>query len=164
MKTHTLIILYSLLGVLLTGCDNSGSSPENVVARDDSFITYDGTWEVTGRTGKEDGSSEPVCGSETATGFMYVSGAKVTGKALNKSGFDYTFQGTLSSSGKMTGTLLYSGYEAAEVEGQLSDTAAKGTWTDALNACPGVWQATRQISKPKPVVEKTSATQAAESG
>ena len=163
MKTHTPIVLCSLLGVLLTGCDNSGSSPENVVARDDNFTTYDGTWEVTGRTGNEDGSNEPVCGSETATGFMYVSGAKVTGKALNTSGFDYTFEGTVSSSGKMTGTLLYSGYEAAEVEGQLSDTGAKGTWTDALNACPGAWQATRQISQPEPV-EKTSAPQAAESG
>lgn len=106
---------------------------------------FDGVWEVFGRTGNEDGTNEPVCGYETAVGMATIDGSRITGDITNKSGFEYTVEGTIDNNGIIKAMLIYSGYDAAELFGTFSaeTNTAKGNWEDAVNACPGIWKATR---------------------
>ena len=111
---------------------------------------FDGVWEVIGRTGNEDGSNEPVCGYETGLGNIIIDGAKISGQVTNKSGFEYTVEGKIYNTGEIKAMLLYQGYDAAELFGTFSaeTNSAKGYWKDAVNACPGVWTASRIETKP----------------
>lgn len=140
---------------LSTGCD--GGSPDQAATEQESTPRsvvsgaprqFDGVWEVTGRTGNEDGTNEPVCGHETGLGTVTIKGSKITGNITNKSGFEYSVEGTIDYSGKIKAMLIYSGYDAAELFGTFSaeSNSAKGNWNDAVNACPGVWNATRLIN------------------
>lgn len=136
-----------MLLVGLSGCDNKRPHDEPSAVPVGSVIKFDGTWIVKGRTGTEDGSNEPVCGSETGLGIVTISSGVVKGNIVNSSDFEYTFSGTIDGSGKVTGMMLYSGYDAAKIVGTFTETSGKGTWEDALNACPGVWVATRKSAQ-----------------
>ncbi len=149
MNSNAFAISLILITLSLAGCDISNTdstkpklaSTENTTsAKTDRF---NGTWKVLGRTGNEDGSNEPICGNETAIGTATISGNKITGNVKNKSGFEYTVEGTVDNQGKVDAMLIYSGYDAAELMGTFSDNTAKGSWSDAVNACPGVWTATK---------------------
>ncbi|MGH8498954.1 MAG: hypothetical protein ACRERV_09140 [Methylococcales bacterium] len=144
---------------LLTGCDSKGpeqaeneahSTPQSAASGDPK--RFDGVWEVIGRTGNEDNTNEPVCGNETGLGTVTIQASKITGNITNKSGFEYTVEGTIDNSGKIKAMLIYSGYDAAELFGTFSaeTNSAKGNWKDAVNACPGVWKATRTASAAVP--------------
>lgn len=159
MNSRTTIFALSILVVGSTGCDNSASKMEIADANIENITKFDGTWEVLGRTGNEDGTNEPVCGSETAIGIATISGTSVKGDIVNKSGFEYTFDGTIDANGKVTGMMLYSGYDAAKIDGTFYETTGKGTWEDALNACPGVWHATRKSTSSEPAAAVPSDTQ-----
>ncbi len=139
-----------ILVIGATGCDNSAPKMEKAAADVGNITKFDGAWEVIGRTGNEDGTNEPVCGAESAIGIATISGASVKGDIVNKSGFEYTFDGTIDANGKVTGMMLYSGYDAAKIDGTFYETTGKGTWEDALNACPGVWHATRKSATSEP--------------
>jgi len=159
MNIQTAIFALSILVVVLIGCDNSASKMEKTDANVGNVTKFDGTWEVIGRTGNEDGTNEPVCGSETAIGIATISGTRVKGDIVNKSGFEYTFDGTIDANGRVTGMMLYSGYDAAKIDGTFYETTGKGTWEDALNACPGVWHATRRSRTSEPAGEVPAETQ-----
>lgn len=140
---------------LLSGCDRGSPDPGESEAQNTprSAVSgepdrFDGVWEVTGRTGNEDGANEPVCGNETGLGTVTIQASKITGNIANKSGFEYTVEGTIDNSGKIKAMLIYSGYDAAELFGTFSaeTNSAKGNWKDAVNACPGVWTAIRTAS------------------
>lgn len=156
MRTKKLLLTAGVLAALMTGCD---SSPERAANERDHIPQsgtaqeprqFDGVWEVVGRTGNEDGSNEPVCGHETGLGSVTIEGSKITGNVTNKSGFEYTVEGTIEPSGNIKAMLIYSGYDAAELFGTFNaeTNSAKGHWKDAVNACPGVWQATRTATSP----------------
>ncbi|MCI0653594.1 MAG: hypothetical protein L0Y38_06375 [Methylococcaceae bacterium] len=155
MTPKKLLLCPWILTWLLTGCDAGGpdqagraqeSTPQSVISGQPN--RFDGVWEVIGRTGNEDGTNEPVCGHETGLGTITIDGSKITGNVTNKSGFEYTVEGTIDSSGEIEAMLIYSGYDAAELFGTFSaeTNSAKGNWKDAVNACPGVWNATRTAS------------------
>jgi hypothetical protein len=152
MTIRKIFLTISILAGLVSGCDSSSTQqaerePESAPQPVSSGAPdrFDGVWEVIGRTGNEDRSNEPVCGNETGLGNITIEGSKITGNVTNKSGFEYTVEGTIDNSGKIKAMLIYSGYDAAELFGTFSaeTNSAKGNWKDAVNACPGVWQATR---------------------
>jgi hypothetical protein len=137
---------------LLGGCDpgatdrtESGGGTASPPAASVEPTRFNGVWEVTGRTGNEDGTNKPVCGFETGLGTVTIEGSRITGNITNKSGFDYTVEGTIDNTGTIKAMLIYSGYDAAELFGTFvaETNSAKGSWKDAVNACPGVWQAIR---------------------
>lgn len=136
---------------LTSGCgpaaENDAQTPS---AQADATPTdrFDGTWKVDGRTGNEDGSNTPVCGKETGTGTVTISGNRVAGNIANASGFEYTVEGTVDNQGNLKAMLKYQEYDAAELMGTFTDTTAKGNWSDAVNACPGVWTARKQATEP----------------
>ncbi len=163
MNKSSAIFAISILLAGLSGCDNKPPQDEPSAIAVGNVTKFDGTWEVKGRTGTEDGSNEPVCGSETGLGVVTISSGVVKGTIKNSSDFEYTFNGKIDASGKLTGMMLYSGYDAAKIFGHFTETSGKGTWEDALNACPGVWVAARKsaesdspekISVPEKPVEK----------
>lgn len=152
MTIRTFLLTTWIFTWLLTGCDRGApdqagseqaSPPQSAASGEPN--RFDGVWEVIGRTGNEDGTNEPVCGNETGLGAVTIQASKITGNITNKSGFEYSVEGTIDNSGKIKAMLIYSGYDAAELFGTFSSetNSAKGNWKDAVNACPGVWQATR---------------------
>ncbi|MGR9105904.1 MAG: hypothetical protein ACU843_03135 [Gammaproteobacteria bacterium] len=151
MTIRIMFISIWIFAVLLGGCsretDQGLGEQESAVqsASLEDLALFNGVWEVTGRTGNEDGTNEPVCGYETGLGTITIEGSKINGQVTNKSGFEYTVEGTIDRSGEIKATLLYQGYDAAELFGTFSAETglAKGNWKDAVNACPGVWKATR---------------------
>lgn len=143
----------------LVGCDDSAPKKDQAAAPIGNVTKFDGTWEVKGRTGTEDGSNEPVCGSETGLGVVTISSGVVKGTIKNSSDFEYTFSGTIEASGKLTGMMLYSGYDAAKIFGNFSETSGEGTWEDALNACPGVWRAARTTVAIDPTADSSETQQ-----
>ncbi|MGH8549075.1 MAG: hypothetical protein ACRERU_10855 [Methylococcales bacterium] len=155
MTLRNFLLTTGTLTWLLTGCDSGGPDPAKNEHESTSQSTvsgepnrFNGVWEVIGRTGNEDGSNQPVCGHETGLGTITVEGSKIAGNVTNKSGFEYSVEGTIDNSGTIKAMLIYSGYDAAELFGTFSaeTNSAKGNWKDAVNACPGVWQATRTTS------------------
>lgn len=159
MNIRTAIFTLSILVIGSTGCDNSAPEMEQADANIENITKFDGIWEVLGRTGNEDGTNMPVCGAETAIGIATISGTRVRGDIVNKSGFEYTFDGTIDANGKVTGMMLYSGYDAAKIDGIFYEATGKGTWEDALNACPGVWHATRKSTTSEPASKVPSTTE-----
>lgn len=157
MTTKNQLIQALLFAGFVGGC-NFGTPDQTKNQADDQSQSasaeeptrFNGVWEVIGRTGNEDGTNEPVCGYETGLGNITIKGAKITGNVTNKSGFEYTVEGTIYNTGEIKAMLLYQGYDAAELFGTFSaeTNQAKGYWKDAVNACPGVWTASRIESKP----------------
>ena len=161
MNTKCAIFATSLVFAGLVGCDNSAPKVELMAVPAGNVSKFDGTWEVKGRTGTEDGSNEPVCGSETGLGVVTISSGVVKGTIKNSSDFEYTFNGTIKASGKLTGMMLYSGYDAAKIYGNFTEISGKGTWEDALNACPGVWRASRITFAVDPTADSNATQQSA---
>ncbi len=154
MTVRTFLVMGLTSAWLLAGCDPSGSELSGRGHEGDGIAQsvapgelerFNGVWEVTGRTGNEDGTNEPVCGHETGLGTVTIENSKITGKITNKSGFEYKVDGTIDSTGRIKAMLIYSGYDAAELFGTFSaeTNSAKGNWKDAVNACPGIWKASR---------------------
>ncbi|MGH8474275.1 MAG: hypothetical protein ACRER2_00640 [Methylococcales bacterium] len=152
MKRKIILLPACIFACLLAGCDRGTSDQAENDAQNQprtqpsgDLNRFNGVWEVIGRTGNEDGSNEPVCGHETALGTVTIEAAKITGNITNKSGFEYTVEGSIDNSGKIEAMLIYQGYDAAELFGIFSPetNSGKGNWKDAVNACPGIWQATR---------------------
>jgi hypothetical protein len=157
MTTRKYLVIALISTWLLTGCSETGSNLADggdqgaaQPAASGDVDRFNGVWEVTGRTGNEEGTNEPVCGHETGLGTVRIENSKITGNIKNKSGFEYTVEGTIESTGRIKAMLIYSGYDAAELFGTFSaeTNSAKGSWKDAVNACPGVWTAIRVDGAP----------------